>query len=156
MSMDEIVIFERDMTPAELARMHAGFDENASDHGVEPQHSQRFGLVALVGVRFVGCISGLAYTNGEQFSGWFYLTDLFVEKEYRLKGIGAHLLQTLEQNLLQHRIHQIWTWTAGYEAPGFYQAHGYEVFVEMENWYPNGASRVGLRKSISQHGKKSS
>ena len=146
--MSVIEITERDMTSLELERMKAGFDEHTIDIGVVPQGNQRFGFVAMNGEKFIGCISGLAYKNGEQFNGWCYLTDLFVEKEYRLQGIGTKLLQLLEKKLLQQGINKIWTWTAGYEAPKFYKKLGYEVFVEMENWYSSGDSQVGLRKKL--------
>lgn len=136
------------MTSLELERVKTGFSEYAVDHGVIPQGDQRFGYVAMDGEIFIGCISGLAYKNGEQFNGWCYLTDLFVEKEYRQQGIGAKLLKSLEKTLLQNGIDKVWTWTAGYEAPKFYIKQGYEIFAEMENWYSNGDSQIGLRKKL--------
>jgi ribosomal protein S18 acetylase RimI-like enzyme len=146
--METINIIERDMTLSELERMNAGFDKYAIDNGVIPQVAQRFGYVAMDGENFIGCVSGLAYKNGELFNGWCYLTDLFVEKKYRQHGIGAKLLSHLENLLLQNGIEKVWTWTAGYEAPKFYNKQGYEVFTEMENWYSSGDSRVGLRKTL--------
>lgn len=136
------------MTSLELERMNTGFDENAIDHGVIPQSDKRFGYVAMDGENFIGCVSGLAYKNGEVFNGWCYLTDLFVEKEYRLQGIGARLLLVLERKLLQQSINKIWTWTAGYEALEFYVKQGYEIFAEMELWYSNGDSQIALRKNL--------
>ena len=147
--MGTIKFVERDMTTSELERMQAGFNEHTLDNGVIPQNSERFGFVAMDGEKFIGCVSGLAYKHGDQYNGWCYLTDLFVEKEYRSQGIGAGLLQMLEGELQQHDIHQIWTWTAGYEAPGFYKRQGYEIFAEMENWYSSGDSQVGLRKKLA-------
>jgi len=146
--MGEIRIIERDTTSVELERINAGFDEHAVDNGVEIQSSARIGFIALDGEKFIGCASGLAYKNGIEYSGWFYLTDLFVEKEYRLQGIGSKLLKMLEEKLLQYGINKIWTWTAAYEGPEFYKRQGYEVFAEMENWYSSGDSRIGLRKEI--------
>lgn len=146
--MREISIIERDVTQDELAQENAGFDEHAIDHGVAVQTSERFGYVAMDGERFIGCSSGLAYKNGDDFSGWFYLTDLFVEKAYRKRGLGAKLLAALEEKVRARGVTRIWTWTAGYEAPGFYKKQGYAVFAEMENWYSDGSSRVGLRKAL--------
>lgn len=148
--MSKIRVIERDMTPVEFDRMKAGFNEHSVASGVKIQSSERVGFVALGGEKFVGCASGLAYKNGDEFNGWFYLTDLFVEKEHRFQGIGSELLKTLEKKLLQLSINKIWTWTAAYEAPEFYKKLGYEVFVEMENWYSNGDSRVGFRKEIKK------
>ena len=128
--MYPIKIVERDMTLSELEFMKAGFDENAIDNGVIPQSDQRFGYVVMDGEKFIGCVSGLAYKNGDKFNGWCHLTDLFVDKEYRLQGIGAKLLLNLESKLLQHGIDKVWTWTAGYEAPKFYIKQGYKIFTE--------------------------
>ena len=146
--MHKISIVEREMTPVEFARMNAGFDENTLDNGVVIQSSERMGFVALDGDNFVGCVSGLAYKNGDAYSGWFFLTDLFVEKAYRKQRLGAQLLKALEDKILAHGIDKVWTWTAGYEGPGFYKKQGYAVFAELENWYSSGHSRVGVRKQL--------
>jgi len=146
--MSEISIVERDMIAAELERERAGFDEHAVNNGVDLQSSERIGYVALDGERFIGCSSGLAYKNGAEYSGWFYLTDLFVEKAYRSQGIGSQLLKALEEKILERGITRIWTWTAGYEGPAFYKKQGYRVFAEMKDWYSNGTSRIGMRKEL--------
>ncbi len=147
--MNQISIENREMAPEEFQRMKAGFDEHTLENGVEIQSADRFGFVLLDGKDFIGCSSGLAYKNGKNYSGWFYLTDLFVEKHYRSQGWGAKLLEALEEKIINIGVKHIWTWTAGYEAPKFYQKQGYEIFTEMENWYPDGNSRVGLKKKLS-------
>ena len=58
------------------------------------------------------------------------------------------MLARLEQRVTALGLRHIWTWTAGYEAPGFYKRQGYEVFAELEDWYLSGHSRVGLRKEL--------
>jgi GNAT superfamily N-acetyltransferase len=141
-------IVEREMTDAEFARMNAGFDEHTLEHGNPLQIAERFGFVALDGEAFVGCSSGLAHKEGDAYSKWFYLTDLFVEKAYRGQGAGAELLRRLEERVAPLGVRYIWTWTAGYEAPGFYIKQGYTVFAEQKDWYATGYSRVGLQKDI--------
>lgn len=147
--MNKIKIENREMTSKEFARMKTGFDEHTLDNDVEVQSAVRFSFVVSEEEKFIGCSSGLAYKNKEEYSGWFYLTDLFVEKEYRAQGWGAKLLSALENEIITKGIQHIWVWTAGYEAPTFYQKQGYEIFTEMENWYSDGSSRVGLRKKLS-------
>jgi len=102
----------------------------------------------MAGPDFIGCSSGLAYKNGEVYNGWFNLTDLFVEKPYRRQGIGATLLRDLEERVAQVGVTKMLTYTAGFEAPGFYKKQGYEVIYEQEMWYATGDSRFALRKDL--------
>ena len=143
-----IIFQKRDLTTKEYLRIKDGFNENALENGAAVQKSERFGYVAMHKEKLIGCSSGLAYKNGMDYSGWFYLTDLFVEKDYRYKKIGQTLLTQLEKELKQKGITKIYTWTAGYEAPGFYKKLGYEVFSEMEGWYSDGSNRVGVKKEL--------
>jgi ribosomal protein S18 acetylase RimI-like enzyme len=144
--MSSIHFVERPMTDSEFARMNAGFDENTLERGNPIQTSERYGFVVLNGETFIGCASGLAYRNGAMYNGWFYLTDLFIEKPFRGQGLGATVLQMLEQRVAVLGVRNIWTETAGYEAPGFYRKQGYEIVYEQENWYATGHSRVILHK----------
>ena len=146
--MINILYVEREMSDAEFARMNEGFNEHTLEHGNPVQTNERHGFVCMDGDRFVGCSSGLVTLEDGKPTGWFYLTDLFVEKEYRGKGIGAMLLKQLEDKVSALGVTQIWTWTAGYEAPGFYIKQGYHIFCEMEDWYASGHSRVGMRKEL--------
>lgn len=139
---------EREMTDAEFARMNAGFEEHSREHGNPVEASERHGFVVMDGDTFIGCASGLAYKNGPDYNGWFYLTDLFIEKPYRGQGLGAAILRKLEDRVAALGVRHSWTFTAGYEAPGFYKKQGYEVVFEQENWYATGHSRVALRKTL--------
>lgn len=146
--MNEISIVHREMTAEENKRMNLGFDELSLEEGLEIESSDRFSFVALKGNTFIGCSSGLAYKNGRNYSGWFYLTDLFVEKEYRSKGLGTKLLKAMEEQVASVGVKHVWLWTSGYKALKFYRRQAYKKFTEMENWYSDGSSRVGLRKNL--------
>ena len=145
--MSSLHLIEREMTDAEFARMNAGFGEHTREHGNPLESSERQGFVLMDGAAFLGCSSGLLYKVGETYNGWFYLTDLFVEKPYRKQGWGAALLTALEDRASVLGASNFWTITAGYEAPGFYQKQGYTIFCEQENWYATGHSRVILQKT---------
>jgi len=146
--MKEISIVNREMSSKEFARMNTGFDEHSLENNVETQKSERFNFIGLDGDKFVGCSSGLAYKHDEKYSGWFFLTDLFVEKEYRSKGLGTRLLKSIEEEVATVGVKHIWLWTSGDEALKFYRRQEYYTFTEMENWYSDGSSRVGLRKNL--------
>lgn len=142
--MSSILFLEREMTEAEYAREQVGFDEHAAEFGNPPYSAERVTIVAMDGERFIGCASGLSNDN----KTWFYLTDLYLEKPYRGRGLGAEILAMIERKMASLGYKHIWTWTAGYEAPGFYKKQGYVIFSEFENWYPSGHSRVGLWKDL--------
>lgn len=146
--MRSIKIIYRELSTIESDRMNKGFDELYVEEGIDIESAERFSFVAEKGDRFIGCSSGLAFKNGENYSGWFQLTDLFVEKENRSKGLGKELLQTTEAKMASVGIHQIFLWTSGEKAIKFYERHGYNKFTEMENWYSDGSSRVGFRKNL--------
>lgn len=146
--MNEINIINREMTSAEIERMDGGFEELSLEEGVAIESSDRFNFVAVKGSTFIGAASGLAYKNGGKYSGWFLLTDLFVEKAYRSQGLGAELLKSIEEQAVSVGVKHIWLWTSGEKALKFYQRQAYQEFTAMENWYSDGSSRVGLRKGF--------
>lgn len=146
--MEALHIVNREMTATEFARMNTGFDEHALENNVAIQNAERLSFVGLDGEKFIGCSSGLAYKNDAQFSGWFFLTDLFVEKDYRSKGLGSQLLKAIEEQAASLGIKHIWLWTSGDGALRFYRRQAYTPFAELENWYSDGSSRVGLRKNL--------
>lgn len=136
-------IIERDITQPELERMNDGFVEHGLEHGVEPFVQTRHGYAVVDDGRFVGCISGLTSSDT-----WFYITDLWLEKEYRGRGTGAELIFKLENKLRGLGIKHVYTWTAGYETPPFYLRQGYAIFCEQENFFPTGHSRLGFKKTL--------
>jgi ribosomal protein S18 acetylase RimI-like enzyme len=148
--MDEISIVNREMTSEEKKLTNIGFDELYIEEGIEIESSERFSFVAIKGKALIGCSSGLAYKNGENYSGWFHLTDLFVDKAYRSKGLGTNLLKEIENHISKLGIKYVYLWTSGDKALRFYYRHAYVKFTEMENWYSDGSSRVGLRKDFLQ------
>ncbi len=146
--MSKISIIDRVMTSKEIKLMNLGFDALSLEEGIEIESSETVSFVALKEDTFIGCASGLAFKNGENYSGWFFLTDLYVEKGYRSKGLGLQLLKSIEEKVITLGVKHIWLWTSGYKALKFYQREEYKKFTEMENWYSDGSSRVGLRKNL--------
>ena len=146
--MGNLTVVEREMTESEYAQVVDGFNAYAQEHGNPREVSERYGLVAMDGEDLVGCSSGIVYRKTDGYSNWFYLTDLFIEKDHRGKGLGSELLRKLEEKAAALGVGRIWTWTAGYEAPDFYQKQGYTIFCEMDNWYSSGHSRIGLKKTL--------
>ncbi|MFH1971448.1 MAG: GNAT family N-acetyltransferase [Patescibacteria group bacterium] len=144
-----LVKFEyRDMTDVEFKREKVTFNEHGLEFGNAPETEERHGFVATDNGKFVGCSSGLAQKTDNGYNKYFFLTDLLVEKKYRKKGYGKRLLSLLEEKIKKLGITYIWTWTADYEASGFYLKQGYKVFTSFEDWYSSGHARVGLKKRL--------
>lgn len=146
--MYDINIINRELTPEESELVNSGFDDLSLEEGIEIESTERISFVALNGNSLVGCSSGLAHKNGKIYSGWFYLTDLFVQKEFRNQGLGSELLKAIEEKTKTIGVKNIWLWTSGALSLRFYDRYGYKQFTKMENWYSDGSSRVGLRKQI--------
>jgi ribosomal protein S18 acetylase RimI-like enzyme len=144
--MSRVHFIERELTDAELRLQGVHFKEASIAHGNLPKPSQSCSFVALEEGNFIGCACGS--TNGFSDKHWFYLEELFLEKAYRRRGLGAEILKKLEEKASALGVESIYTWTAGYEAPEFYKRQGYEVFCEMKSWYLSRHSRVGLRKAL--------
>ena len=140
------------MTGEEFARMNAGFDRHTVAHGNPVSADERYGFVAEDAGRFVGCSSGLAEQARRPYGRWFYLTDLYVEDGPQVRGIGTRLLDALEARVAGPGVGMIWTWTAGYEGAGFYEARGYARLCELEGYYASGHARVALCKAVASGG----
>lgn len=146
--MSDVQYINRPMSDEEFNRMNEAFDELSVENHSPIEKDERLGFVATDKSRFIGCSSGLAYKSDRGYSPYFYLSDLFVEKSYRRKGVGAKLLGLLEEEVVRLGVLYVWTWTAEYEGSAFYKSQGYEIFAEMEKWYASGHSRIGFRKKL--------
>ena len=144
-----VIIEFREMTDIEFKREQSAFDEQSLEFGNPKESQERFSFVATENEKFVGCSSGLAQKNGDHYDKYFYLSDLLVEKPYRRQGHGEKLLQQLEDKIASLGVTYIWTWTAGFEAPDFYQSQGYKAFATFDNYYSSGHSRIGFIKKLT-------
>ena len=134
---------ERDLTDAELSRVHAGFDAHRIEHGIAMSPRTRHGSVLIDRNAFVGCATGLRDNK------WSYLSDPWVERGCRHKGHGKELLRLWEERLISEGVKDVYTWTAGFQAPDVYLKQGYVVFTELRDFYQNGHARVGLKTSLA-------
>jgi predicted N-acetyltransferase YhbS len=150
--MSDVTIHERDVTTSEGDLMSRGIKDHAAGHGDLRGHRLEVSFVAMDGDAWVGVASGWVPVQGGIHGDWFYLAELFVEAQYRGRGIGAELLRRMEQRVSALEIRNVWIWTAGYEAPDFYRRQGYSVYAEMQDSYTSGHARVGLSKRLAPAG----
>ena len=54
-----------------------------------------------------------------------------------------------ENRIASEGVKNVYTWTAGFQAPDSYRKQGWIVFAELSDYYQNGHSRIGPRKSLA-------
>ncbi|WP_414570212.1 GNAT family N-acetyltransferase [Nostoc sp. CCY 9925] len=81
--------------------------------------------------------------------GWFHIATLWVAQELRGDGYGKALLLAAEQEAVNRGCFNAYVFTYSFQAPGFYQHLGYEVFGELED-FPPGHRRYFLKKSLQK------
>lgn len=87
-----------------------------------------------------GLICDVAY-------GWLTVESLWVDTTHRGRGLGSRLLAAGEQQGRDRGCHGAHLTTYSFQAPEFYERHGYERFGELHD-YPGDQSLVFLRKRL--------
>lgn len=90
-----------------------------------------------------GAIAGGLW--GSTLYGWLEVELLFVPEAARGTGMGAQLLARAEGMALAGGCIGAWLYTFKFQARGFYEKQGYEMFGAIEDNPPGGA-RYFLRK----------
>ncbi|MGD9094018.1 MAG: GNAT family N-acetyltransferase [Anaerolineales bacterium] len=84
---------------------------------------------------------------GETYWEWFYLDLLWVKDELRGRGYGHRLLTIAENEARQRGAKNAYLDTFSFQAPDFYQQHGYQVFGELPD-FPPGYHRYFMKKQL--------
>jgi GNAT superfamily N-acetyltransferase len=86
--------------------------------------------------------------EGWTWCGTSYIRSLWVHKDWRGQGVGTQLLRTAEQEARTRGCQQIVLDSSSFQAPGFYQKLGYEVFAVLEG-HPRHHRNYYLRKRLA-------
>jgi GNAT superfamily N-acetyltransferase len=84
---------------------------------------------------------------GEIFWGWFHLDLMWVKEELRDRGYGHRLLLAIEDEARRRGAVNVFLDTFTFQAPDFYERHGYRVFGELSD-FPPGHRRIFLTKQL--------
>ena len=83
----------------------------------------------------------------ETFGNWLEIEYLFVKEDLRGQGIGSQLLQQAESEAKKRNCRFAFVNTYQFQAPAFYQKHGYkEVFIMKD--YPYTGQRHYYQKVL--------
>jgi ribosomal protein S18 acetylase RimI-like enzyme len=111
-----------------------------NDSQAEPEGAARLVLLLRDGD---GTIRGglLGYTHWN----WLFVSHLWVHESLRGGGLGHKLLARAEAEAAARGCRNAHVDTFSFQAPGFYESLGYEVFGTLDD-YPPGHSRCFLQK----------
>ena len=104
--------------------------------------SEQIVVVATISGQLIGGLVGHAVW------GWFSIDVLWVEEEWRSKGIGRRLLHVSEDVAVQKGCHSSHTDSFDFQAPGFYERAGYIEFGNLPD-YGDGQVRRFFKKSLT-------
>ena len=84
---------------------------------------------------------------GGTYWGWMYIDILWVQADFRHKGIGSKLLTEAEKEAVRRGCHHVHLDTMSWQAPEFYKKHGYEVIGVLPD-IPSGNQKYLLMKAL--------
>lgn len=76
---------------------------------------------------------------------WYFLDQLWIDKEYRKNGIGTKIINKIEQCAKDNELLGVRLETWSFQARGFYEKNGYKVYATFEDC-PPGTIDYLLRK----------
>ena len=88
-------------------------------------------------------IGGLWATS---VAGWLYVDLLVVPENFRRQGLGRQLLRQAEEVARQRGCIGLWLHTATFQAPGFYEKQGFQLFGTVPDYPPGHASIFYLKR----------
>jgi len=84
---------------------------------------------------------------GEIYWGWLHIEILWIVEDLRHQGHGKTLLAAAEQEAIRRGCHHAYLDTLSFQAPSFYEKHGYTLFGELQDM-PIGHKRYFLQKAL--------
>lgn len=138
MSDIEIVHDDQPGDP-QVGRVVAGLVRHNDEHG-EPEDWRRMAFFVRGPDQEIH--GGLL---GHTHWGWLYVSHLWVDEAVRGQGFGAELLRRSEVEALRRGCRAAHLDTFSFQARGFYESHGYQVFGSLAD-FPPGHTRYFMRK----------
>ena len=89
----------------------------------------------------LGGLSGVTYWR------WLYIQLFWLPEPLRGAGLGSEILASAEAEARARGCVDVWLDSFSFQAPGFYQRHGYRSFGTLDD-YPPGQRRVFLTKRL--------
>ena len=78
----------------------------------------------------------------------FFLDLFYLPEELRGAGLGSRISALAENEARRRGCTAAFVYTVSFQAPGFYERHGYRRFGEIAS-PPDGATRIFLSKALA-------
>jgi len=85
---------------------------------------------------------------GHTSYGLFFLDVFYLPEELRGAGVGSRVIGLAEDEARRRDCTAAFVYTVTFQAPGFYERHGYRRFGEVV-CPPDGATRIFLSKALA-------
>lgn len=140
--MDQLTItLESSPESADIALLSAGLSAHSLSKAFPYDHQSLAFFIRNPQGEIVGGLSGATAW------GWLHISLFWLAEELRGRGYGKELIAMAETEALARGCKHAHLDTFSFQALGFYQKLGYEVFAELED-YPETARRFYLKKSL--------
>lgn len=113
---------------------------NVGVTGVSAYYPVHFFVKSAIGETRGGLLGGI-------WGGWLHITFLWVDETVRGQDWGTRLMDRAEDYARSLGCHSVTLDTHSFQARPFYEARGYEVFGELDD-YPEGHKKFFLRKKL--------
>jgi ribosomal protein S18 acetylase RimI-like enzyme len=137
------ISIQDEASAADAHAIERGLIEHAVVSGIEPRNYRS--LVILLhddaGAVAGGMVAATVW-------GWLHVKELWVAAHYRGQRWGAKLLTLAEGEAVKRQCHHAFLDTFDFQALGFYQRLGYEVFGSL-NDFPTGHVRYFVSKQLA-------
>ena len=148
-SLPEIIISETPGPADREAILHALVSYN--DSNGPPSGSQP--LAILLRDPSTGETVGGLW--GKSSYDWVFIELLVVPERWRGQNVGTLLLGKAEEVGRERNCVGLWLNTFGFQARGFYEKNGFEVFGSVDD-YPRGSNCYFMRKLLGSRAQRSS
>ncbi|MDP1586931.1 MAG: GNAT family N-acetyltransferase [Prosthecobacter sp.] len=109
----------------------------------QPEHEAKpLVLLAMADDRVVGGLFA------ETQLSWLRISIMAVSPESRSQGIGAALLAEAERQAVDRGCKHAYVDTMEYQAPRFYQTHGFMIVGQIPDWDSHGHQKLYLSKPL--------
>ncbi|HEV8718324.1 MAG TPA: GNAT family N-acetyltransferase [Candidatus Binatia bacterium] len=136
------MIVQDESLPIDTQVVEHGLIEHALAAGIEPRNYRP--LVIFLYDETETVVGGLVAAT---VWGWLHVKEFWIAEQYRSQGWGTKLLELAERQAMGRQCHHAFLDTFDFQALGFYQQLGYEIFGSLAD-FPQGHVRYFVKKCL--------